>query len=76
MITLNGLKVRKDSIKEVIVDGSICYALTDDFIKIALDNDELLLVYKEAPKATIDERIKLMFSAYDRTEEDNEILNN
>lgn len=76
MITLNGLKVKKDSIKEVIIDGSICYALTDEFIKIALDNDELLLVYNEAPKATIDEKIKLMFGAYDRTEEDNEMLNN
>lgn len=76
MITLNGLKVRKDSIKEVIIEGSIYYALTDDFIKIALDNDELLLVYKEAPNATIDERIKLMFSAYDKAEEDNEMLNN
>lgn len=76
MITLNGLKVKKDSIKEVIIEGSIYYALTDDFIKISLDNDELLLVYKEAPNATIDERIKLMFSAYDKVEEDNESLNN
>lgn len=76
MITLNGLKVRKDSIKEVIIEGSIYYALTDDFIKISLDNDELLLVYKEAPNATIDERIKMMFSAYDKAEEDNEMLNN
>ena len=76
MITLNGLKVRKDSIKEVIIDGSTYYALTDEFIKIALDNDELLLVYKEAPQATIDEKLKLMFSAYDKPEEDNEITNN
>lgn len=75
MITLNGLKVRKDSIREVIIDGSICYALTDEFIKIALDNDELLLVYQEAPKATIDEKIKLMFSCYDRPEDNDNNIN-
>ena len=54
MITLNGLKVRKDSIREVIIDGSTYYALTDDFIKIALDNEELLLVYKKCPDAPIE----------------------
>ena len=74
MITLNGLKVRKDSIREVIIDGSICYALTDEFIKIALDNDELLLVYQETPKAVTDEKLKLLFSCYD-TPENNEIIN-
>ena len=75
MITLNGLKVKKESIKEVIIDGSICYALTDEFMKIALDNDELLLVYQEAPKATIDEKIKLMFSCYDNTEDNDNTVN-
>lgn len=54
MITLDGLKVKKDSIKEVIIDGSTYYALTDEFIKIALDNDELLLIYKNCPDAPIE----------------------
>ena len=67
MITLYGLKVRKDSIKEVRTEGGCYYALTDDFIKINLDHDEIMLVYRECPKVQNDDAYKRLFSCYDET---------
>lgn len=67
MITLYGLRVPKDSIKEVFIDGGCYYAMTDDFIKINLDHDEILLVYKECPKVKDNDVYKRIFGCYDET---------
>ena len=67
MITLYGLRVPKDSIKEVFIDGGCYYAMTDDFIKINLDHDEILLVYKECPQVKDNDVYKRIFGCYDET---------
>lgn len=50
MIKLDGIRVRKDSVKEVIKDGSLFYVLTDDFLRINVTKDECMLVYYNCPK--------------------------
>lgn len=50
MITLDGLRVRKDSVKEVVNENGLFYVLTDDFIMINITKDECVLVYRECPK--------------------------
>lgn len=67
MITLYGLRVPKNSIKEVFIDGGCYYAMTDDFIKICLDHDEILLVYKECPQVKDNDPYKKLFGCYDET---------
>ena len=61
------MRVPKDSIKEVFIDGGCYYAMTDDFIKINLDHDEILLVYKECPKVKDNDVYKRIFGCYDET---------
>lgn len=50
MITLDRSKVRKDTIKRVVIEGSCCYVYTTDFLKIGIGPEELLLIYKECPQ--------------------------
>lgn len=50
MITLDGLRVKKDSVKEVVNENGLFYALTDDFMMINITKDECVLVYRECPK--------------------------
>lgn len=61
MITLYGLRVPKDSIKEVVTEGGCYYALTDDFMMINITKDECVLVYRECPKIKDNDVFKKMF---------------
>lgn len=67
MITLDGLRVRKDSVKEVVNENGLFYALTDDFMMINITKDECVLVYRECPRVQNDDAYKRLFSCYDET---------
>ena len=67
MITLDGLRVRKDSVKKVVNENGLFYVLTDDFMMINITKDECVLVYRECPKVQNDDAYKRLFSCYDET---------
>lgn len=67
MITLDGLRVKKDSVKEVVNENGLFYALTDDFMMINITKDECVLVYRECPKIKDNDVYKRIFGCYDET---------